>query len=177
MSPISARDRYPAFADPDDYRRARAVLDQAGFTVAGICTALGIGDTQAISSREIELLHYRTRHGRPLDVLFRLFFMDEPMSEELARQAVTPMSLESWIAAGLLGIKEGAVAAEMRLLPFGDMVLALDPPWRLASDLAAQYVMGIGRSSLTLANITVRRPSELTLDLGACCGFQAFLAA
>ena len=95
MSPISARDRYPAFADPDDYRRARAVLDQAGFTVAGICTALGIGDTQAISSSEIELLHYHTRQNRPLDVLVRLFLMDEPVSEELVRRAVAPIQSSS----------------------------------------------------------------------------------
>jgi methylase of polypeptide subunit release factors len=38
-------------------------------------------------------------------------------------------------------------------------------------------IMGIGRSSLTLANITVRKLSQMTLDLGTGCGIQALLAS
>jgi SAM-dependent methyltransferase len=37
--------------------------------------------------------------------------------------------------------------------------------------------MGIGLSSLSLGNLTVRRPSRLSLDLGTGCGVQALLAA
>ena len=57
------------------------------------------------------------------------------------------------------------------------MVIACDLPGRLLTADSRDYVMGIGGSSLTLANLTVRRHSGTTLDLGTGCGFQAFLAA
>lgn len=37
--------------------------------------------------------------------------------------------------------------------------------------------MGIGRSTLTLANLTIRRSSRSSLDLGTGCGIQGFLTA
>lgn len=37
--------------------------------------------------------------------------------------------------------------------------------------------MGIGSSTLTLADLTIRKPSRSTLDLGTGCGFHAFLAS
>ena len=37
--------------------------------------------------------------------------------------------------------------------------------------------MGIGKSTMMLCNMTVRRPSRLTLDLGCGCGFQATMAS
>ncbi len=58
-----------------------------------------------------------------------------------------------------------------------NLLVAFDRPRMLQTDLRQNYVMGIGRSTLTLANLTVRRHARLTLDLGTGCGIQAFLAA
>jgi SAM-dependent methyltransferase len=63
------------------------------------------------------------------------------------------------------------------MIPFQGMVLAHDAHRRIQSGLSPDYVMGIGSSSLTLANQTIRRRSSLTLDLGTGCGLLAFLAA
>lgn len=41
----------------------------------------------------------------------------------------------------------------------------------------ADFVMGVAASSVTLANLTIRRRVEKTLDLGTGCGVQACLAA
>ena len=57
------------------------------------------------------------------------------------------------------------------------MLFAFDLPGRLRSPDHRDYVMGVGRSSLTLANLTVRRPARSTLDLGCGCGIQGLLAA
>lgn len=40
--------------------------------------------------------------------------------------------------------------------------------------LPADHVLGIGQASLTLAQITERRPADTALDLGTGCGIQTF---
>ncbi|MCK7512034.1 MAG: hypothetical protein MZV70_53635 [Desulfobacterales bacterium] len=54
----------------------------------------------------------------------------------------------------------------MKVLPFHDLLLAFDLPSMLTGDSGRDYVMGIGASTLTLANLTIRKASSLTLDHG-----------
>ncbi|MFW5640564.1 MAG: methyltransferase [Thermodesulfobacteriota bacterium] len=65
---------------------------------------------------------------------------------------------------------------QVKLLPFKDLVIAFDQPRMLLTEQAPEYVMGIGSSTLTLANLTIRRPVQKALDLGTGCGIQALLA-
>jgi SAM-dependent methyltransferase len=65
----------------------------------------------------------------------------------------------------------------VRLLPLPGLVVAFDLPSRGTTPVAVDYVMGVGSSTISLANATVRRPSRLTLDLGTGSGVLAFLAA
>jgi ubiquinone/menaquinone biosynthesis C-methylase UbiE len=85
------------------------------------------------------------------------------------------MSAEAWVEAGLVRLDGASVARAVVLLPFQGLLVAFDTP--PTESHKADYVMGIGSSSLTLANLTVRRHSRDTLDLGTGCGIQAFLAA
>ncbi len=166
-----------AFQDPEDYNRLRSILEAAGYTDAGILEVLRVKDFPSIRERDIPLLLRCTNRGTPLDTLIRLFLIEVPIDAAAVGKAIQPMELETWVKAGLVRIDGGSVVARIKLLPFQNLLLAFDLDRRLFSARAHDYVMGIGSSSLTLANLTVRRPARLVLDLGTGCGIQALLAA
>ena len=93
----------------------------------------------------------------------------------LRQRAIEPMGCAEWAEMGLIQIKAESAVAKMKLFPFQEMVIAYDVPRRLLTGEGGDYVMGAGGSSLTLANLTIRRHAGLSLDLGTGCGFQAFL--
>jgi SAM-dependent methyltransferase len=175
--PPDRRDCPLVWDDPADFARLRGVLTDADFTDRGVLEAVGPEASSATSEGDLQVLLRATRRARPLDTLIRLFLMDVPADVDQARRAVAPMQLDEWVEAGLLEIEGGSVTASVRLLPCQGLWLSFDKPTRIASPEAADYVMGIGSSSRTLANLTVRRPFETALDLGTGCGYQAFLAA
>jgi hypothetical protein len=165
------------FSDPEDYGRLRSILGAAGYTDAGILGVLRTKDFPSIRDRDIPLLLRCTNRGTPLDTLIRLFLIEVPVDVAAVGKAIQPMELETWANAGLVRIDGGFVVAGIKVLPFQDLLLAFDLDRRLFSARAPDYVMGIGSSSLTLANLTVRRPARLALDLGTGCGIQALMAA
>jgi SAM-dependent methyltransferase len=166
-----------SFSGPEDHKRLRDVFSAAGYTDAGILEALGVKDVGAIQAGDLPQLLHRTNRGTPLDTLIRLFLIEVPCAPETVRLAIRPMTLDAWLDAGLITMDCESVAAAVQLLPYRNLLLAFDLPGMRQSAMAKNYVMGIGSSTLTLANLTVRRSSRLTLDLGSGCGIQAFLAA
>lgn len=165
------------FAAPAAYTAARQRLESASFHDLSVCAALGIKDTLAASTTDMALLLHRTRQLGPLDTFIRLFLLGVPVEAPAVRRALAPMTPEQWIAAGVLRAADGNLAARIELLPFQGLWLAFDRLTRLVSDEAADYVMGLGRSSITLATATVRRPVAAALDLGSGSGYQALRAA
>ena len=165
------------FDDPADFGRAGEVLAGAGYSDREVAEALDIDDARSLSGRDVSLLLRKTSGATPLDTLIRLFLIGVPVDLETAGRAVAPLTVPAWTEAGLLEADGRSVLAAVQLLPFRGLWLAFDLPRRIEAGLSPDYVMGVGASSLTLANLTVRRPSRLTLDLGTGCGFQAFLAA
>jgi SAM-dependent methyltransferase len=164
-------------SDPAKIDAFREVLDRAGFSDSGVGEAIGIENLRPDAGREVALLLRRTSRLRALDTLIRLFLIGVPVDAQTVRQAVSPLDIEDMVRAGLLATAGGAIAGAVQLLPFRGMILAHDLARRIESALAADYVMGIGSSTLTLANCTVRRHSSLTLDLGTGCGLLALVAA
>ena len=155
----------------------RGVLARAGFDPDGVLRTIGVTDSVSIRESDILLLMHRTRGGTPLETLIRLFLMEAPVDVSLLKRAIEPMGLGDWVKMGLISVEGGSAFAEIKLFPYQEMVIAYDIPRRLLSNEGYDYVMGIGGSSLTLANLTVRREAGCALDLGTGCGFQAFLAA
>jgi hypothetical protein len=179
MTKPGPHDPYPgtfSFPDPEDYEQFRQVLLHAGFTAEGVLKTLGVEGPPAIRGNDLPVLLRRTRQDRPCDILIRLFLIEAPMEIEAVRQAIRPMRLETLVQAGLVEINGSSVVAAVKLLPYNDLYVAFDSPRRLQEGMP-DYVMGIGRSSITLANLTVRRHSRATLDLGTGCGIQALQAA
>ncbi|MBI5556316.1 MAG: methyltransferase [Deltaproteobacteria bacterium] len=175
---IPKQDSSPVFFFPDvnDYKRLRDLLHQAGFLDAGVLQTLGLTDLPSVEN-DHPLLLDRTGSGSPLHTLIRLFLMELEVEAAILRQAIRPMTIESWQQAGLIRRHGEKVSAAVKLLPFQNLVLAFDLPAMLRSGQRQQYVMGIGGSTITLANLTIRKHSRQTLDLGCGCGVHAFLAA
>jgi SAM-dependent methyltransferase len=165
------------FKTPGDFTRFRSLLTDAGFTDRGILEALGVDDILSVHADDEALVMWRTRRETVLDILIRLFLMNLPIDVEAAGHALRSMTIEELTAAGLLQGNGSTVVASVNLLPYQGLWFAFDPPKRLGTSSAHDYVMGIGRSSITLACHTVRKPCRQVLDLGTGCGFQALFAA
>jgi len=171
------RERPLWFDHPVAWDHIRAALAAANFTDRGVGEALGIDQARAISAQDVPVLLHRTRRGTPLETLIRLFLIGVAVDCDTLRRAIAPATVEEWLEAGLIRLDGEAAAAEFQVLPFRDLVIAFDWPQRLRSPEAAEYVMGVAGSSLTLASGTIRRHAGLSLDLGTGCGILAFLAA
>ena len=163
--------------NPERLRMLRKVLSGAGFTPEKVLETIGAADPGAIRETDVLLLTHRTRGKGPLETLIRLFLIDLPVGSDDLDRAVAPMSVGEWEDMGLIETRNGQARAKVRIFPYLDMVIAYDPPRRLLTTDGPDYVMGVGGSSLTLANLTIRNRVSTALDLGTGCGFQAFMAA
>ncbi len=165
------------FHDPDNFQRLRSVFETAGYTNAGVLERLGVRDFPSIRENDLQLLLRRTSRDTPLDTLIRLFLIETPCDIEAVKRALQPMKIETLAETGIIRIDGSLVTATIKLLPYDNLLVAFDQSRMLQTDLRQNYVMGIGSSTLTLANVIIRRHSRLTLDLGTGCGVHAFMAA
>ena len=165
------------FTDPSDYARMRDTLALADFSDEGIRNACG-GDTLlTVQEQDLPGLLRKTAQRSPLSTLIRLFVLGVPADVSTARLAAKPMGLEKWVEAGLIMIDGDYATARLRMTSFCGCVLAFDRPMSASRGVREDFVMGVGTSTLSLANVTVRRRVTRALDLGAGCGVHAFLAA
>lgn len=166
-----------SFPQQNSYQNFRDALSKAEFTESSILQLLGIQDPASLGDQDTPLMRHRTRGGHPLNTLVRLFLIETPCNVSEVRNALAPMPIEPLIATGIIRAEGDEIMATIKLLPFKGLILAFDQPRMLLSANAAEYVMGIGSSSLTLANLTIRKRIHHALDLGTGCGIQALLAA
>jgi len=177
MNPSYANNSLFTFPDPDDYRRLFNLLEDLGYTDANIVKVLGVKELSEIHNSDVPLLLHRTKGAGALNTMIRLFLVEVPCDIEAVQQAIQPIKLETLVHAGLVRIDQSSVSAAVKLMPFQNLKLVFDMARTLLGPLARKYVMGIGRTTLALANLTIRKHSRLTLDLGSGCGIQAFLSA
>jgi SAM-dependent methyltransferase len=162
------------FQAPADHRRILDTLAGAGYDDRGVTELLGT-NLSSLAGKKLPPLLRRTAGGTPLETLVRLFILGARVAVGEARAALGDP--EWWAEGGLVTMKGDDVEATVQLRCYQGLVVAFDFHRRDGAALAADYVMGISASSLTLAGLTVRRASRATLDLGTGNGFQAFLAA
>lgn len=114
-----------------------------------------------------------TSRGRPIDALARLFLMHEPVPIQVLAHALAPMSLDSWVSAGIIALEGDNAFPAMGLMIFDDLWLLHDTKMEVGNN----YVMGIAGTTASLANQAIFSSGNLALDLGTGCGVLAFLAA
>lgn len=177
----------PSADRTDVAARLRDALLGASFTADGLLELLGAPAYAALARSETVPALRATRGDTPLEVLVRLFLLQQPVLH--ARVAdVLPVDacLESgWLARA--GSSGDEVAAAVDVRPYGGPD---GEDWFIVSDLgcavggaggigsrAEGVVLGVGGASMTLAGITVRTPVSAALDLGTGSGIQALHAA
>ena len=153
----------------------RGLLDDAGFTREAIQQVLGMsGD---VLSRPVDRpVHLRRLQAEgPLETLIRLFLLDVAVDADVAEAALTSDGLAALVALRMVESSGDEVRGQVRLVPHGVILVASDQSDREGDH--PDHVAGVHRPSLTLADLTVRRPVERALDMGTGCGIQAMLAA
>lgn len=163
----------PAFQDDADYARLRDVLHVSHFTRSGIPLALGLPTIESFRGLPRPTMAALTSAGRPLDHFVRLFMMHEPVNAQALAAAIAPMSLDSWVYAGILSIQGPLAFPAMGLALFEDLYLLHDT----RMEIGPTYVMGVAGTSAALATQAIFAPGRLALDLGTGCGVLAFLAS
>jgi methylase of polypeptide subunit release factors len=158
---------------PADAARFRAVLDAAGYTAENIREALGLEASRRVRRSELPVYRRRLEGTTQLASLIRLLWLGDPVEPAEAERALAPLGLETAAALALVEASAEGTRARVRLVPFDPLVLACD---RDDAD-APDFVAGIHPPSVTLANLTVRRPVGAAADVAAGCGVQALLAA
>ncbi len=160
----------------DDYRRIRAVFEDAGYTDRTIVDTLEVGRIRSPGPKHLPQLLHRTDGGRSVDTLIRLFLLGVEVPEAEVAAAISPLNVDDGLRYGLLRRSGDDIRAAVQIRYYQGMLVAFD--WAGHDDTIAQdFVMGISSSSITLAGATVRRPVGAALDLGTGSGFQALLAA
>jgi methylase of polypeptide subunit release factors len=108
-------------------------------------------------------------------VAFRLFFLGLDVDALAAEDALTPVSLDSAAAMGLLARDGATVRPRVQLAPVGSLLVASDAGDSLRGP--AEFVTGRTPSTLALLAHTVREPVRTALDVGCGNGAQALAAA
>jgi len=180
--------------------RVREAFLAAGYTVDGVADRLGPEATAALQRHETVPARRRTADRDPLGALVRLFLLQDPVDAR-----TTGLPTQDLLAAGLVEESAGELRAvldvrpygEADVRPYGEAVVGHSdeavaepdgPDWWVVSDLGtgldgrhrplgAEHVLGVGGASTTLAQVTVRRAVERTLDIGTGCGVQALHAS
>ena len=99
-----------------------------------------------------------------------------PAPIDAFRRTIEPMDPVTWAGLGLVEVAGGTVRRRVMFLPCEEFVIAHDCPPHDGGAHRDQ-VLGVTRSTLTLARSTMRYPVQRTLDLGTGCGYLALLAA
>ena len=140
--------------------------------------------TGGLPSRDVRIdvdgMLARTSEPTPFNVLARLFLLAREVSTDDAGKAIAPLGVDALIDFGLLraGSTLGTVRAICAIVTFGDVLILRDfEPHVTGASLKCDHVLGVGVSTILLANLTVRFGNERLLDIGTGQGFHALVAS
>jgi SAM-dependent methyltransferase len=154
----------------------RSALWSGGYQTGKVSDLLGADREHLQPDPAQAILLNRQLGGDPLSTLVRLFLLGLPVTIDEAARALAPLTVDHAAEMGLVRAAEAGVEGSLRLTPYGDFLFACSR----VPDIDAverDHVMGVTRSTLYLANLTIRRPVETALDLGCGCGFQSVFAS
>jgi hypothetical protein len=154
----------------------RSALWSAGYQTDRVSELLGAEREHLQPDPAQAILLNRQLGGDQLSTLIRLFLLGLPVSPDEAAKALRPLTVEHAEEMNLIRAAGHELEGSVRLTPYAEFLFACSR----VPDIEAverDHVMGITRSTLYLANLTVRRPVETALDLGCGCGFQSVLTS
>ncbi len=162
------RTRPPLRHDAETIDRLASALAEAGYTRQGLERLLG-ADAFHAGPADIPVLERRAGDGT-LAALARLFFLDLAVPDD-----ELPLDLDALARSGFVSRSSGRVESEIRVVPYGDLVLASDRR-ESSTDDPDDLVQPVTRSATDCLDLTVREPVERALDVGTGSGIQALMA-
>lgn len=165
----------------DDLRRLRERFAEIDYTVDAIVASVGAGEHAALGRNNTTPARRAIAddHG-PLATLTKLWPLQATIPvDDLAR--ALPGLDEALITTGLVEVDHDQARASVDLRPYGsddgasgwifsDLTPGLDGPMTPVAD---DFVLGVSPASMTLAELTMRKPVGSALDLGTGCGVQS----
>ena len=157
----------------------RVVLNKHGFTGTGITDA--IGAPLAIASShlrdDLPLYLHRLKVQSPINTLAKLFALDQIVTESEAIAAFAPLQLSRLYRMGLLREVSGGVRARLRLSCYDGLIIAHDAYDEEKKTLRPDHVLDVNPTTISLSNLTIRRPVKRALEIGTGCGALALKAS
>lgn len=173
--------------DPALIDLLRSDLTTSGYGVAGVEEVLGAVAADALHREEpVPALRATAGSDEPVAVLVRAFLLGAVVPARLIGAAFPTLGIDGAVALGLVETGADQVRALVDLRPYAAVDGRGEVDWWIASDLGelatghalrTDHVLGVGGASTTLAQVTVRDPRGLVLDLGTGCGIQALHAS
>lgn len=157
----------------------RAVLVKHGFTGTAVVDALGraLPLGKAHMRDDMPLYLRRLDAPTPINTLIKLFVLDRSVDASRAAQAFAPVDLDDLRAIGLIEDGPRGVRARLRLSVHEGLILAHDAYDEETRTLRPDHVLDVNPTTLSLSNLTVRRPVARALEIGTGCGVLALLAS
>jgi methylase of polypeptide subunit release factors len=110
-----------------------------------------------------------------LNTLVRLFFRSEDCQRHNVAEAIQPLTLAQLMQAGVVRLEGDLVSAAIRIQSYERMLYVFN---RDTSDtIPEETLMLISSSSLEVAHLMTRHPTQNALDIGTGCGFLATVLA
>lgn len=171
-------------ADPAGLAALQQDFVSAGYTPANIAQLLGPTATAAFDRDQ----HVPARRalveplaqGSRLAGLISCFMLADPIDATVAEAIFSRLTLEGALALNIVRMTDAdQVVATVDISVYatdhpGDLWIASDQTaLQLGQPLPADHILGVGKASLTLAEITPRTQVATALDLGTGCGIQA----
>lgn len=166
----------PRFGSRAARDRVRELLDRAGYREDRIVALIGARSLPEAHGIGSLVLERKAGGGSPLEVLVRLFFEGLEVARRDVADALGDESVRALEEAFLIEPGTAGLRSTVQMSPTGSTMIASDLPDRHRRK-AADFVLGAGPVSRLLADLTIRRPVDSTLDLGCGSGVQALLAA
>lgn len=164
----------PFSIDPNAIATLARALRDAGYTGPNVSTLGHIG-TPGWIPRVRDLL---ANAPPPFAALVRLFILNDPVPRNDLDDALTPPITASLSSLGLATPQDLSLRATVTLVPNGNLFIACDIITdQVGLSLPDDFVLGAGNASHILADLTIRRPTALAVDLGCGQGFHSILAS
>ncbi len=159
-----------------DIADLRQFLDANAYNAEELTRRLGSAEPPRAGAMP-RVLH-ETRVSTPANALARLFLAGVALEEDALREAFPAPLLDMCLHTGLLRKQNERITATIVIVPVEDLLFTSDAYDVLGSDQACEFVLPAHtRAATFLRRMTLRRPVDLTLDLGCGCGVQALFAA
>ena len=154
----------------------RQVLCEAGYTGEAIRETLGIAAEVSFNRSDLPIYLRRLPEEGRLSTLIKLFLLGAAVDGTEVARSLDPAQLEIVERLRIVESSGTGVKGTVSIIPYDGLFLCYDrneDPQATAAD----QVIGVNPTSVTLSSLTVRLPVRSALDLGSGCGVQALLAA